>query len=125
MYLEWAPSNVLSQSPTSKSNETNNAAVGENDAKRVMLEQSVEGISEIDIDPDRIEVKHICSLLCVCFVPLFYFCLAFVQLCCVLDVALIIVTWLLIFGRGLENNGGIGENKRVGGRGRVNQKNCS
>lgn len=59
LYLEWAPSNVLSQSPTSKSNETNNAAVGENDAKRVMLEQSVEGISEIDIDPDRIESRSL------------------------------------------------------------------
>lgn len=44
------------------------AAVGEHDAKRVILEQSVEGISEMDIDPDRIEVRHILFLLCICFV---------------------------------------------------------
>lgn len=43
---------------------------------------------------------------CFRLISLHYF-----QLCCVLDVALFIVTWLLIFGRGLENNGGIGENK--------------
>ncbi|KAF2321255.1 hypothetical protein GH714_037378 [Hevea brasiliensis] len=59
LYLEWAPSNVLSQSPTSKSNENNIAAVGEHDAKRVMLEQSVEGISETDIDSDRIESRSL------------------------------------------------------------------
>ncbi|XP_065867175.1 multiple RNA-binding domain-containing protein 1-like [Euphorbia lathyris] len=59
LYLEWAPSNVLSESPVSKSNEDSSNAVGEHDAKRVMLEQNVEGISEIDIDPDRIESRSL------------------------------------------------------------------
>ncbi|KDP32677.1 hypothetical protein JCGZ_13675 [Jatropha curcas] len=58
LYLEWAPSNVLSQSPTSISSEGKNSAVGEHDAKRVILEQSVELISE-DIDPDRIESRSL------------------------------------------------------------------
>lgn len=68
LYLEWAPANILSQSSTSKSDEKSDAAVGEHDAKRVILEQSVEGISEMDIDPDRIEVRHKLFLLCICFV---------------------------------------------------------
>ncbi|CAK7335869.1 unnamed protein product [Dovyalis caffra] len=59
LYLEWAPANILSQSSTSKSDEKNDAAVGEHDAKRVILEQSVEGISEMDIDPDRIESRSL------------------------------------------------------------------
>jgi hypothetical protein len=70
--LEWAPANILSQSSTSKSDEKSDAAVGEHDAKRVILEQSVEGISEMDIDPDRIEVRHILFLLCICFVLFFF-----------------------------------------------------
>ncbi|XP_048228729.1 multiple RNA-binding domain-containing protein 1 isoform X2 [Ricinus communis] len=59
LYLEWAPSDVLNQSLTSKSSEDGNNAVGEHDAKRVMLEQSVEGLSELDIDPDRIESRSL------------------------------------------------------------------
>ncbi|WCJ41769.1 Multiple RNA-binding domain-containing protein 1 [Euphorbia peplus] len=59
LYLEWAPHNVLSESPVSKSNEDNSSnAVGEHDAKRVILEQNVEGLSE-DIDPDRIESRSL------------------------------------------------------------------
>jgi multiple RNA-binding domain-containing protein 1 len=53
--LEWAPDNILSQSSTSKTDEKNNA-IGEHDAKRVILEQQVEGLNDVDIDPDRIEV---------------------------------------------------------------------
>lgn len=59
LYLEWAPENILSQSSISKSDEKVDAAVGEHDAKRVILEQSVEGISEMDIDPDRIESRSL------------------------------------------------------------------
>ncbi|KAJ6414946.1 hypothetical protein OIU84_003867 [Salix udensis] len=59
LYLEWAPDNILSQSSISKSDEKVDAAVGEHDAKRVILEQSVEGISEMDIDPDRIESRSL------------------------------------------------------------------
>lgn len=59
MYLEWAPSDVLSQSSTSKGNQKNDAVVGEHDAKRALLEQQLEGVTDADIDPDRVEVGHI------------------------------------------------------------------
>ncbi|XP_057438788.1 uncharacterized protein LOC130730728 [Lotus japonicus] len=58
LYLEWAPSNILSQSSTSKSNEMN-GGIGENDAKRMILEQNVERISDVDIDPDRVEARSL------------------------------------------------------------------
>ncbi|XVE86462.1 hypothetical protein DITRI_Ditri18aG0036100 [Diplodiscus trichospermus] len=37
----------------------NNAAVGEHDVKRAILEQQVEGVSDADIDPDRIESRSL------------------------------------------------------------------
>jgi len=55
LYLEWAPSSILSQSSTSKNNDMN-GAIGENDAKRQILEQHVERITDVDIDPDRVDV---------------------------------------------------------------------
>ncbi|KAF8041941.1 hypothetical protein BT93_A0520 [Corymbia citriodora subsp. variegata] len=57
LYLEWAPGNVLN--PTTKSNGNNRAVVGEQDAKRVLLEQHVEGLSDVDVDPDRIESRSL------------------------------------------------------------------
>ncbi|KAF7831239.1 multiple RNA-binding domain-containing protein 1 [Senna tora] len=54
LYLEWAPSNVLIQSLTSKNNEKS-GAIGEKDVKRQMLEKQWEGISDMDIDHDRVE----------------------------------------------------------------------
>ncbi|CAJ1971923.1 unnamed protein product [Sphenostylis stenocarpa] len=54
LYLEWAPSNILSQSSTSKNNDMT-GAIGENDAKRQILEQHVERLTDVDIDPDRVE----------------------------------------------------------------------
>jgi multiple RNA-binding domain-containing protein 1 len=53
--LEWAPSNVLIPKSTSDDNEMN-SGIGEKDVKRQILEQDVERISDMDIDPDRIEV---------------------------------------------------------------------
>jgi multiple RNA-binding domain-containing protein 1 len=53
--LEWAPGNILCQSSTSKTDDKDNA-IGEHDAKRVTLEQQVEGLIDMDIDPDRVEV---------------------------------------------------------------------
>ncbi|WVY91495.1 hypothetical protein V8G54_037009 [Vigna mungo] len=58
LYLEWAPSNILSQSSTSK-NDDMNGAIGENDAKRQILEQNVERITDVDIDPDRVEARSL------------------------------------------------------------------
>lgn len=55
LYLEWAPGNILSQG-TVENSSTN--IVGEHDAKRFLLEQQVEGITDGDIDPDRVEVLY-------------------------------------------------------------------
>lgn len=59
LYLEWAPGNILSQKSTTKNGEKANAAVGERDAKRLILEQQLEGTSDMDIDPDRIESRSL------------------------------------------------------------------
>ncbi|KAK1576364.1 hypothetical protein Q3G72_013264 [Acer saccharum] len=59
LYLEWAPSNILNQNSTSESGGNNNLAVGEHDAKTVILEQRLEGISDVDIDPDRVESRSL------------------------------------------------------------------
>ncbi|XP_008383339.1 multiple RNA-binding domain-containing protein 1 [Malus sylvestris] len=59
LYLEWAPGNVLSPSSTTESIEKNNAVVGEHDVKRVMLEQYVGGIADVDADPDRVESRSL------------------------------------------------------------------
>ncbi|XP_028804879.1 multiple RNA-binding domain-containing protein 1 [Neltuma alba] len=58
LYLEWAPSNVLSQSVTSENNEKS-GAIGENEAKRLILEQHLEGVSDMDIDQDRVEARSL------------------------------------------------------------------
>ncbi|KAH1215224.1 Multiple RNA-binding domain-containing protein 1 [Glycine max] len=58
LYLEWAPSNILSQSSTSKNNEIN-GAIGENEAKRQILEQQVERITDVDIDSDRVQARSL------------------------------------------------------------------
>lgn len=59
MYLEWAPANVLSESSTSDGNKKIGPIVGEHDAKKAVLEQYMEGISDVDVDPDRVEVWHL------------------------------------------------------------------
>ncbi|CAI0392517.1 unnamed protein product [Linum tenue] len=59
LYLEWAPADILDPRSTSKDDQPSNAAADQDDVKRVMLEQSVEGISEADIDPDRIESRSL------------------------------------------------------------------
>ena len=61
LYLERAPSNILSSSTALKT-EAQNDAVGEKDVKRVLIEQCVEGISGEDIDPDRVEVSNVAFL---------------------------------------------------------------
>lgn len=57
--MEWAPEDILSQNPTA--GDEKDDKFGEDDARRVILEQAVEGISDVDLDPDRVEV---------CFDPL-------------------------------------------------------
>ncbi|XP_038980805.1 multiple RNA-binding domain-containing protein 1 [Phoenix dactylifera] len=58
LYLEWAPADILSPNPTSESEEQKNV-VGEQNVKKVLLEQSVEGLPEEDIDPDRVESRSL------------------------------------------------------------------
>lgn len=58
LYLEWAPGNILNQNTASETNSKNAAIVGEHDAKMALLEQNVKGISEMEVDPDRVEVCH-------------------------------------------------------------------
>ncbi|KAI6679849.1 hypothetical protein NL676_033730 [Syzygium grande] len=57
LYLEWAPGNVLN--PTTKSDGNNRTVVGEQDAKRVLLEQHLEGLLDVDVDSDRIESRSL------------------------------------------------------------------
>ncbi|KAK9131620.1 hypothetical protein Scep_011148 [Stephania cephalantha] len=58
LYLEWAPANILS--PNSKlETHSSEVMVGEQDVKRVLREQHVEGLAEADIDPDRVESRSL------------------------------------------------------------------
>ncbi|KAE9450705.1 hypothetical protein C3L33_17393, partial [Rhododendron williamsianum] len=59
LYLEWAPGDILIQNSKILENTNNAVVVGEHQAKRVLLEQHVEGIVDADVDPDRIEVLSI------------------------------------------------------------------
>ncbi|KAJ0980850.1 hypothetical protein J5N97_009105 [Dioscorea zingiberensis] len=58
LYLEWAPSDILS--PNVKPDKDGPASVvSEENIKSVLLEQSVEGIPEGEIDPDRAESRTV------------------------------------------------------------------
>ncbi|KAF5944668.1 hypothetical protein HYC85_018745 [Camellia sinensis] len=59
LYLEWAPGDILSQNFTFVDDAKNTVIVGEHEAKRVLLEQHVEGIADADIDPERIESRSL------------------------------------------------------------------
>ncbi|KAI8568595.1 hypothetical protein RHMOL_Rhmol02G0213000 [Rhododendron molle] len=59
LYLEWAPGDILSQNSKILENTNNAVVVGEHQAKRVLLEQHVEGIVDADVDPDRIESRSL------------------------------------------------------------------
>ena len=60
--MEWAPSDILTPKSTYINDEVN-IGIGEKDVKRVILEKDVERISDADIDPDRIEVWPIFTIL--------------------------------------------------------------
>lgn len=59
LYLEWAPSNILSLDPAPDNETKNTMIIGEQEAKKVILEQQVEGISQDEIDPDRVESRSL------------------------------------------------------------------
>ncbi|THU52618.1 hypothetical protein C4D60_Mb10t05850 [Musa balbisiana] len=58
LYLEWAPGDILSSNPKSQNGEKN-SVIGEEHVKKVLLEQSVEGIPEEEIDPDKMESRSL------------------------------------------------------------------
>ncbi|WOK94731.1 multiple RNA-binding domain-containing protein 1 [Canna indica] len=58
LYLEWAPSDILLPNQKSQNEEQNNV-VDKETVKKVLIEQSVEGIPEEDIDPDRTESRSL------------------------------------------------------------------
>ncbi|GAB2211370.1 hypothetical protein Droror1_Dr00024682 [Drosera rotundifolia] len=60
LYLEWAPKGIISGSTTvSMDQTTSNLVVGECEVKKVLLDQDVKGISYVDIDPERIELRSL------------------------------------------------------------------
>ena len=65
LYLEWAPSNILSPKTALETDIVNNV-VGEKEIKRVLLEQAVEA-PENDLDPDRVEVRRLLYIILVTF----------------------------------------------------------
>ncbi|KAM0948695.1 putative RNA recognition motif domain, nucleotide-binding alpha-beta plait domain superfamily [Dioscorea sansibarensis] len=54
LYLEWAPSNILSLN-VKAAKDGPASVVSEENIKSVLLEQSVQGLTEDEIDPDRAE----------------------------------------------------------------------
>ncbi|XP_074310808.1 multiple RNA-binding domain-containing protein 1-like [Silene latifolia] len=59
LYLEWAPSNILSQDLASNGDSKKNMVVGEDKAKKVLLEHQVLEMSDDEIDPDRVESRSL------------------------------------------------------------------
>uniref|UniRef100_A0ACD5YAX3 Uncharacterized protein n=1 Tax=Avena sativa TaxID=4498 RepID=A0ACD5YAX3_AVESA len=58
LYLEWAPDNILS--PTSTHVEEEDAkTIGERIITKAIVDQTVEGVSAEEIDPDRVESRSI------------------------------------------------------------------
>ncbi|XP_042427118.1 multiple RNA-binding domain-containing protein 1-like [Zingiber officinale] len=58
LYLEWAPTDILSPSPKLNNEEQNNV-VGEEKLNKVLIRQAVEGIAEEEIDPDKVESRSV------------------------------------------------------------------
>ncbi|TVU15799.1 hypothetical protein EJB05_39337 [Eragrostis curvula] len=58
LYLEWAPENILSPNSTHV-DEDENTAVGERIVTKAIVEQTVEGVSAEEIDPDRVESRSV------------------------------------------------------------------
>ncbi|CAA2934590.1 multiple RNA-binding domain-containing 1 isoform X1 [Olea europaea subsp. europaea] len=59
LFLEWAPDNILSSTPTSMCDSSDNVIEGEHDSKRVLPEQQPEDITDMDVDPDRIKSRSV------------------------------------------------------------------
>ncbi|XP_074269946.1 multiple RNA-binding domain-containing protein 1-like isoform X2 [Silene latifolia] len=59
LYLEWAPSNILSQDLASNGDNKKNMIVDEDKFKKVLLEHQVLEMSDGEIDPDRVESRSL------------------------------------------------------------------
>ncbi|KAI3973600.1 hypothetical protein MKX01_038722 [Papaver californicum] len=59
LYLERAPGSILSPSSTSEADAQKYGVVGENNVKRAIIQQGVETISGVDVDPDRVESRSL------------------------------------------------------------------
>ncbi|KAK6916954.1 RNA recognition motif domain, partial [Dillenia turbinata] len=58
LYLEWAPDNILSEKVKPEGNLDDNI-IGDHDAKKMILEQHVEGLTDVEIDSDRVESRSL------------------------------------------------------------------
>ncbi|XP_066348229.1 uncharacterized protein [Miscanthus floridulus] len=58
LYLEWAPENILSATSAPVDEEEKNE-VGERIVTKANIEQTVEGVSAEEIDPDRVESRSV------------------------------------------------------------------
>nr|CAB3488225.1 unnamed protein product [Digitaria exilis] len=58
LYLEWAPENILSPTSAPVDDDEKNV-VGERIVTKAIVEQTVEGVSTEEIDPDRVESRSV------------------------------------------------------------------
>lgn len=58
LYLEWAPDNILSPTSTTVEEDETNTA-GERIIAKAIVDQTKEGVSAEDIDPDRVESRSV------------------------------------------------------------------
>ncbi|XP_047065780.1 multiple RNA-binding domain-containing protein 1-like [Lolium rigidum] len=58
LYLEWAPDNILSPTSTHVEEEEMNT-IGERIITKAIVDQTVEGVSAEEIDPDRVESRSV------------------------------------------------------------------
>ncbi|KAK6140463.1 hypothetical protein DH2020_025796 [Rehmannia glutinosa] len=59
LYLELLPEDILSQTPILEGDSNNNVIEVEHDSNRVLLEGQLEAITDLDVDPDRIESRSL------------------------------------------------------------------
>ncbi|CAN6236209.1 unnamed protein product [Urochloa humidicola] len=58
LYLEWSPENILSPTSAPEDEDEKNV-VGERIVTKALVEQTVEGVSTEEIDPDRVESRSV------------------------------------------------------------------
>ncbi|KAM0071974.1 putative RNA recognition motif domain, nucleotide-binding alpha-beta plait domain superfamily [Helianthus debilis subsp. tardiflorus] len=59
LYLEWAPDDILSGGQVDVTDEKETPIVGEQQTKRALLEQQLEGTEDADIDTERVESRSL------------------------------------------------------------------